>query len=121
MDSGEIFVSADTTIRVFLLLLYVPIGLISYRFLIPRLSTTTARLASVMLAAQVLVIVLSLESRSSSQFDSWLWDFHEEWNIPATLAFVQLALVGSVVLVAAMNFIVGALAIRMKSILGLLR
>jgi ABC-2 type transport system permease protein len=31
------------------------------------------------------------------------------------------ALVGSVVLVAAMNFIVGALAIRMKSILGLLR
>ncbi len=100
MDSGEIFVSADTTIRVFLLLLYVPIGLISYRFLIPRLSTTSARLASVMLAAQVLVIVLSLESRSSSQFESWLWDFHEEWNIPATLAFVQLALVGSVALLA---------------------
>ena len=35
-------------------------------------------------------------------------------------AFV-LALLGSIVLVAALNFIVGALAIRMKSILGLLR
>ena len=101
MESAEIYVSADTTIRVFLLLLYVPIGLISYRLFIPRLSTTAARLASVMLAAQVLVIVLSLEIRPTSRYEAWLWDLDNEHNIPSTLASTQLALVGAVAMMTA--------------------
>ena len=101
MESAEIYVSADTTIRVFLLLLFVPIGLIIYRLLIPRLSTTTARLASVMLAAQVLLIVLSLEIRPTSRYEAWLWDLDNEHNIPSTLASTQLALVGAVAMMTA--------------------
>ena len=101
MDSGELLISTDALIRIFLFLLYVPVGLISYWRLIPRLTPAAKRLASGMLAAQVLVIILSLELRPSSNFGVWLWHFHEEWNIPATLAFVQLGLVGSVALVTA--------------------
>ena len=101
MDSGELLISTDALIRIFLFLLFVPVGLISYWRLIPRLTPAAKRLASGMLAAQVLIIILSLELRPSSNFGVWLWHFHEEWNIPATLAFVQLGLVGSVALVTA--------------------
>ena len=101
MDSGELLISTDALIRIFLFLLFVPVGLISYWRLIPRLTPAAKRLASGMLVAQVLIIILSLELRPSSNFGVWLWHFHEEWNIPATLAFVQLGLVGSVALVTA--------------------
>ena len=95
MNSGEIIVSTDTLIRIFVILLYVPVGWISYRLLIPRLSPTAKRMAIFMLLAQVLVVALALVLRPSSAFDRWLWDFHEEWNVLATLASAQLATVGA--------------------------
>ena len=101
MNSADIVISSDAIIRIFVILLYVPIGLISVRLLIPRLSPSARRLALGMLAAQALVIVLALESRPTAAFDRWLWDFHEEWNIPAMLASAQLAAVGGVALLIA--------------------
>ena len=101
MNSADVVISSDALIRIFVLLLYVPVGLASYRLLIPRLSPTGKRLATVMLAAQALVIVVTLESRPTAAFDRWLWDFHEEWNVPATLASAQLATVGGVALLIA--------------------
>ena len=53
MDSGELLISTDALIRIFLFLLFVPVGLISYWRLIPRLTPAAKRLASGMLAAQV--------------------------------------------------------------------
>ncbi len=101
MNSIESAFSSDEVIRIFIFLLYVPACVISFWQLIPRLSRSSARLASLMLLAQLLVIVLSLETTVTSQFDKWLWDFHEEWNIPATLASTQLAMVGGVGLITA--------------------
>ena len=54
-----------------------------------------------MLAAQVVVIFLAIPQHPSSAFDQWLWDVHEEGNIPATLASAQLALVAGAALITA--------------------
>lgn len=54
-----------------------------------------------MLLAQVLLIVLSLEVQPRSAFERWLWSLNAEWNIPATFASTQLALVGAIALAAA--------------------
>ena len=94
-------ISTGELIRISVVLFYVPIVFISYWRLNPRLSPSAKRLAGGMLAAQVIVIVASLGIQATSDIDKWLWDFHEEWNIPATLASVQLAVVGGVGLVAA--------------------
>ena len=100
MENGGLVVSVTTLNLLFVTLLYLPICLISYRWPYRRLSPAAKGLASAMLVAQVLVILLSLalETQSATDFETWLWDFHEEWNIPATLASVQLAMVGGVAL-----------------------
>ena len=98
MEGRQLVVSAEALVRIFVFLLYLPVVLVSYRWLIPRLSSSAKVLSSGMLVAQVMVIVLALQVQSSSQFGRWLWDLHEEWNIPATLASVQLAVVGGVAL-----------------------
>ena len=101
MNGVETVFSSDDVIRIFIVLLYIPVCVISFWQLIPRLSRSSARLASLMLFAQLLVVVLALEITATSQFDDWLWDFHDEWNIPATLASTQLGMVGGVALITA--------------------
>ena len=102
MNSSELLVSVDTLIRIFVFLLYASVVLISYWKLMPRLSPTSRRLASAMLAAQVLVIAVSLDSREASpSYSKWLWHLDVEWNIPSTLASTQLALVGCAALITA--------------------
>ncbi|MCY3866229.1 MAG: hypothetical protein OXG68_12400 [Chloroflexi bacterium] len=91
----------QTLIRVFLLLLYVPVCFIVFRRLMPRLSQVSRRLAAIPLAAHLVVIVVSLELQPSSSFEYWLWHLDREWNIPSTLASIQLALVGAVAIAAA--------------------
>ena len=92
--SGEFAVSAETLTRIFVFLLYAPVVLISYWKLIPRLSPTAKWIASGFLAAQVILIAISLEIQPSSGFERWLWDIDKEWNIPSAFASAQMALVG---------------------------
>ena len=101
MNNGELIVSAETLNRIFVLLLYAPIVLISYWKLIPRLSPTAKRIASGFLATQVILIAMSLEIRPASAFERWLWDIDSEWNIPSAFASTQMALVGFAALVTA--------------------
>ena len=101
MDGGEVVISAEALIRIFVLLLYGPVCLFCYWKLIPRLSPTVRRMATGMLVAQVIVIVMSREIRSTLVFEDWLWHLDRESNIPATLASMQLALVAGVALVTA--------------------
>ena len=61
MQSAELFVSVATVNRLFVLVVYLAAGLTCYWWLYPRLLPTAQWMASGMLAAQVLVIVLSLE------------------------------------------------------------
>lgn len=59
-------VSAEALARIFLILLYVPVILVCYRWLMPRLSLSCKILATVMLLAQGLMILVSLELRAPS-------------------------------------------------------
>ena len=101
MQSAELFVSVATANRLFVLVVYLAAGLTCYWWLYPRLLPTAQWLASGMLAAQVLVIMLSLEVRPYSFFESWHWYLDQERNIPSTLASTQLAVVAVVALVTA--------------------
>ena len=99
--SCELALTTESFIRVLVLLVYAPVCLVAYWRLIPRLSLGAKRLAGGMLAAQILVILLAALVQPATRFDSWLWNFHEEWNIPATFATAQLAAVGGVALLSA--------------------
>ena len=99
MNSSELLISPETLIRIFLFLLYAPVCLIVYWRLIPRLSPISKWIASGMLAAQVVLIVLSLEIRTGSEFEAWLWSLEKESNIPSVFASTQLALVGGLALI----------------------
>ena len=99
MNSSELLISPETLIRIFLLLLYAPVCLIVYWRLIPRLSPISKWIASGMLAAQVVLIVFSLEIRPGSEFEAWLWSLKKESNIPSVFASTQLALVGGLALI----------------------
>ena len=101
MESGVFAISPDALVRLIIFLLYVPVVVISYRRLIPRLSPTSKRLATVMLAAQVLVIVASLEIQPTFGIEQRFWSLNFENNISTTLASTQLALVGAVALITA--------------------
>ena len=99
MDSAPLYVTVETLTRIVFPTMYALAGFAVYRWLMPDLSLVARRLASVMLVAQVLVISKTLFVEPSSSLDVWLWQLHQEWNVPATLAATQLALVGSVALV----------------------
>ena len=94
MINSEITVSADGLIRTAIILLYIVGGLVSHRLLLPRLAGSYRRLAIAMLVAQMLILALSLNLQLHTAYDKWVWDVHGEWNIPASLAATQLALVG---------------------------
>ena len=98
---GPVVIPPQTLIRVFLLALYLPAGFIVFRWLMPRLSPVSRRLAALLLLAQLVVIVASVELLPASSFEYWLWHLDREWNIPSTLASMQLALAGAVALLAA--------------------
>lgn len=93
IDNSGIVVSGEAIIHALIFLLYVTVFIVGYRQLLPRLTKTSKRIAAVMLAAQILVIVLALHVSRSSTFDRWVWDINAEWNIPTTFATVQLAMV----------------------------
>ncbi len=94
-------VSAEALARIFLVLLYVPVILVCYRWLIPRLSPSCKILATGMLLAQGLMILVSLELRAPS-LEVWsLWHLNHERNIPSSFASAQLMLVCVVALATA--------------------
>ena len=98
MDSIEFVVLAEALTGILISVLYVPVCLFSFWRLIPRLSPTSKRLAIFMLTAQVLVIMLSFVFLRATDHAHWLWDLDGEWNVPATLASMQLVLVSGVAL-----------------------
>ena len=101
MYSGELFVSNDALIRIILVISFVPVVLMFFWQLFPRLSPTGKRLAGGTLVLTLLVIVAALEYRPKSGFEVWLWNLEQEWNIPTTLTSTQLAMVGGIALVTA--------------------
>ena len=99
MDAGT-ELPREALFSLFALLLYLPVCLAVFRWLFPRLSAFSRRLAGAMLLAQALLIVISLWLRPSMGIEEWLWDLDLEWNIPSALASAQLALAAGLTLAA---------------------
>ena len=93
--------STYTIVLSFAILLYATVSLPVLRFLLPRFSPGAKRLALVMLAAQVALILFSQPLTESSKASQWLWNLTIERNIPNALASSQLALVCAVALLTA--------------------
>lgn len=94
-------VSAETLVRLFLILLYCAVCAPVYRRLIPRLSPASQWLATAMLAAQVLLLLVAVELQPRSFDDWWHWHPDYENNLPTTFASAQLMLVSLVALATA--------------------
>ncbi len=91
----------ENFIQILVFLAYLIGGLFAYWKLIPRLSLVAKQLATILLVTQIFVITLSIITQNTSGFVYWLWRLNTEWNVPATLASIQLALVGGTALLAA--------------------
>jgi len=90
-----------TLASVIVIALYVVILLISFRWLIPRLSTTAKKLATIILATQALVILLGIQSVHSDTYVLRLFNIDRENNLAAAVAGMQLALVAQLALLTA--------------------
>ena len=101
MVNTGILASAEAAGIFFAGLLYIPISLLIYWRLMPSLSTPSVRLATVFLAAQVVVILLAQFAQPTTAFEEWLWDIDREWNVASALTSMQLGLVGGVALLTA--------------------
>ena len=93
--------SVNTLIYIFIILLYGAAFVISFRFLLPRLMVSAKRLALLMLAAQLLLILIALAQQEASGFVKWLWHLDEDGNLPSLLASTQLALVAIIAFLSA--------------------
>ena len=96
MNSGELLISLEALILIFVFLLYLPVVLISYLVIFPRLNLQSRNLSIGMLAAQIFVIVVSLGFHRISFLEALLWDLDTEGNFPPILASAQLVLVSGV-------------------------
>ena len=101
MTGSDNIVFPELLLRVFVIALYAPVGFVCYRWLVPRLTSICKLSVTLLFAAQLLVITLSLELRPTGDLESWMWDLGGEFNLPALLASAQLALVGGVALLTA--------------------
>jgi len=101
MNSGELLVSNESFIRIFIVIAYVPLCLISARLLFPGMSPSAKGLGIGMLALQILVVALSEIIQPTSIFEERLWALDREFNIPSTFSSTQLALAGGLALLTA--------------------
>ena len=114
MNGGvDLVLSPETLLRIFVAMLYIPAGLLAFWKIIPALSPPAKRLACIVLALQLLVIIVAIEQQSASGFAYWLWHLDLEWNIPSILSSSQLAFIGGLALAAAWVYRDGAVLHRL--------
>ena len=101
MVNDGFIVSGDAMNLVLVSLLYLAALVFSFRRLIPRLSPSAKLLAIGMMASQVFVIGMSAAYRPASSYEEWLWHLDQEFNIPSSLAFAQLAVCAGAALITA--------------------
>jgi len=94
-------VTAEALAHILVVLLYVPVCVIVYWRLIPRLSSSAKKLATIMLVTQALVIALGLVSQPLFPPTQNFWSLENEKTLPAYFATTQLALVSAVALLTA--------------------
>ncbi len=101
MEGQEAQIATQTLLRLFLVLLYAPIGCYACARLFPRLAPGLRLVAALLLLGQILIIGMALEYQPLSQWEEWLWHLNAEGNIAAAFASTQLALASGAALLAA--------------------
>lgn len=81
--------------------LYASAAVFAVRKLLAGLPLGLSLVSLAFLVAQALVVGVALTYRPPSESEYWLWHLDREWNIPATLASLQSAMVGFVALLIA--------------------
>lgn len=109
----ELVLSPETLLLILVALLYIPACLLAFRRIIPALLPPAKRLAIILLAAQILLIVVAIKQYSESGFAYWLWHLDLEWNIPSLFSSSQLALIGGLALASAWIYREGSAAHRL--------
>ncbi len=102
MAGGESLASAGALTGVVIFLVYAPVCLLAFRWFLPRLPASFRLLALAMLSAQVVILLIALQSAPRWELQGWLWNLDQEWNIPSVFASAQLALVAGSALMAAL-------------------
>ena len=102
MNGAELTLASEALGRFFVIVLYCPVAWLAYRRLFPHLALIGKLLAALLLAAQALTLAIALGMEPRSEPQAWLWDLNGEWNVPTTLAAIQLALVAGVAFIAAL-------------------
>ncbi|MCY3866678.1 MAG: hypothetical protein OXG68_14670 [Chloroflexi bacterium] len=90
-----------TLARVVVIALYVVILPVSFRWLIPSLSSAAKKLAIITLAAQALVVAIALYGAGTDTYFLRLFHIHREESITTAVAGLQLALIGELALLTA--------------------
>lgn len=97
--SGIVFARADILLA---LLLYPLLGWAYWRWMRPHLPAPARFLFFLLLSAQLgLLMAFAVTGEQYGSDLRWLWHLDGEWNIVSSFAALQLALVGSLALVAA--------------------
>ena len=81
-------------------LLYAPMCLFVFLWLLPRMPRSFRLLAVIMLAAQIFFVAMQLFYDPPSKYDRWMWSMGNDWNRPAAVASAQLVFVGAVAFLA---------------------
>lgn len=81
-------------------LLYAPLSLFVFLWLLPRMPRSFRALAVIMLATQIFFVAMQLFYDLPSEYDKWMWSLGYEWSWAAAVASAQLVFVGSVAFLA---------------------
>lgn len=98
MAGGEFVISGAALNLISIGLLYTLTAAIGFRYLLPRLSSSGRKLASLLLVLQALVVGISTVGSPTAGYQEWLWHLDREFNLPAVLASTQLAVCGGAAL-----------------------
>lgn len=100
METGISLSPPELRTIAILAVLYLTVVPAAYARLFGHVSRSSRWLATVLLAAQVFAVVMSIALRPASEY-GWAFDVDREWNLATVLASAQLALVGATAMLTA--------------------
>ena len=101
IDDGTLVLSMAQTIAPFKYFVYLPACLLCYWILVPRLSSFARRVATAALVAQVILLLMALDTPSDISFWGAGWHYDREHNIPSALSATMFAFAGAMGLLSA--------------------
>lgn len=100
---GTLVLSVAQVVAPFKYFVYLPVCLLSYWLLLPHLTPFARRVATAALVAQVVLLLMALDTPSYESFWGMIWHFDKEHTVPSALSSTMLAFAGAVAVLAAVT------------------